>query len=175
ASLPLAGVGMAHKDIFAMRGRLPYCGTPAPVATAGNVTPEVQRLAQAGATTLAAVGMAEFACGATGESPHLPQPVNPVHPLAAVGGSSSGSGVAVAAGLCYASLGTDTAGSVRIPAATCGIVGFKPGRGVLPNTGTHPLAPSLDTVGVLARSARDAAQVFAAMLSPDQRQRLFSA
>src|SRR5690606_17792408 len=127
------------------------------------------------ATTLAAVGMAEFACGATGENPHLPRPVNPVDPLAAVGGSSSGSGVAVAAGLCYASLGTDTAGSVRIPAATCGIVGFKPGRDVLPNTGTHPLAPSLDTVGVLARSARDAAQVFAAMLPPDQRQRLFPA
>src|SRR5690606_35766522 len=119
------------------------------------------------------LAMAEFACGATGENPHLPLPVNPVDALAAVGGSSSGSGVAVASGLCYASLGTDTAGSVRIPAATCGVLGFKPGRGVLPDTGTHPLAPSLDTVGILARSAADAAEVFAAMLLPDQRQKLF--
>nr|MBF0685510.1 amidase [Pseudomonas sp.] len=172
-TLPLAGAALAHKDIFAMRGRLPHCGTPSPVATAGPATPVVQRLEQAGATTMAALGMAEFACGATGENPHLPQPVNPVDPLAAVGGSSSGSGVAVAAGLCYASLGTDTAGSVRIPAATCGVLGFKPGWGVLPNTGTHPLAPSLDTVGILARSALDAAEVFSAMLLPGQRQSLF--
>lgn len=171
-ALPLAGAGLAHKDIFAMQGRLPWCGTPAPVATAGPVTPVVQRLEQAGATTLAALAMAEFACGATGENPHLPLPLNPVDPLAAVGGSSSGSGVAVAAGLCYASLGTDTAGSVRIPAATCGVLGFKPGRGVLPDTGTHPLAPSLDTVGILARSAQDAATVFAAMLPPGRWQGL---
>lgn len=168
STLPLAGAGLAHKDIFAMQGRLPWCGTSAPVATAGPATTVVQRLEQAGATTLAALAMAEFACGATGENPHLPLPVNPVDPLAAVGGSSSGSGVAVAAGLCYASLGTDTAGSVRIPAATCGVLGFKPGWGVLPETGTHPLAPSLDTVGILARSTQDAADVYAAMLLPDQ-------
>lgn len=172
STLPLAGVGLAHKDIFAMRGRLPHCGTPAPVATAGPITTVVQRLEQAGATTLAALAMAEFACGATGENPHLPLPVNPVDSSAAVGGSSSGSGVAVAAGLCYASLGTDTAGSVRIPAATCGVLGFKPGWGVLPDTGTHPLAPSLDTVGILARSAQDASDIFSAMLLPGQRQSL---
>src|SRR5690606_18391427 len=84
----------------------------------------VRRLEAAGSHATAALSMAEFASGVTGENPNLPLPVNPVDPVAAVGGSSSGSAVAVAAGLCYGSLGTDTAGSIRIPAATCGVLGL---------------------------------------------------
>ncbi|EWM48456.1 amidase family protein [Bordetella holmesii 41130] len=115
----------------------------------------MQRLTAAGAAPLATLVMAEHACGATGENPRYPLPLNPLDPQAAVGGSSSGSGVAVAAGLCYASPGTDTAGSVRIPAATCGLLGLKPTAGRLPSIGVAPLAPSLDTVGLLARTAAD--------------------
>lgn len=171
-SLPLAGVGLAHKDIFAMQGRLPHCGTLTPQARAGATTTVMRRLSQAGSEPLAALAMAEFASGVTGENPNLPLPVNPVDALAAVGGSSSGSGVAVAAGLCYGSLGTDTAGSVRIPAATCGVLGLKPTRSLLPTLGCHPLASSLDTIGVIARSALDAAHIFAATLTSTQRKRL---
>ena len=160
ADLPLAGIGLAHKDIFAIGERLPHCGTANPVEAGGARTPAVRRLESAGATTLATLTMAEFACGATGENPNLPRPVNPIDADAAVGGSSSGSAVAVAAGLCYGALGTDTAGSVRIPAATCGVFGFKPGTDVLPTAGTHPLAPSLDTLGLLTRSVDDARMLF---------------
>ena len=179
-SLPLGGVGLAHKDIFIMQGRLPQCGTHIDDFTESQIerwhaqsanqgdSPVVRALEAAGSTTLAAVTMAEFASGVTGENPNLPLPVNPLDPDAAVGGSSSGSAVAVAAGLCYGSLGTDTAGSVRIPAATCGIVGLLPTRGVLSSKACFPLAPGLDTVGVLARSALDAAQLLANCLQPDE-------
>jgi Asp-tRNA(Asn)/Glu-tRNA(Gln) amidotransferase A subunit family amidase len=155
---PLSGAGLAHKDIFDTEDRFGGCGRPdqrqgRPIQRASAL--ELLRLA--GAAHLGALSMAEFACGATGENPHFPFPVNPVDPAAAVGGSSSGSAVAVAAGLTYASLGTDTAGSVRIPAATCGVLGFKPTRGLIAQDGVFPMAPSLDTVGVLSRSAADAA------------------
>lgn len=175
-ALPLAGVGLAHKDIFRLQGRAPGCGidpahwaAPAPGAAATLI----RRLDAAGSQPLAALAMAEYACGATGENPHYPLPLNPTDAEAAVGGSSSGSAVAVAAGLCYGSLGTDTAGSVRIPAATCGILGLKPTRGLLPAQGIAPLAPSLDTAGILARSATDAALIFENLLTPTQARRLF--
>ena len=91
----------------------------------------LRRLAGHGALNLGALAMAEHACGATAENPHAPALMNPLDSAAAVGGSSSGSAVAVAAGLCPASLGTDTAGSVRMPAATCGLIGLKPTPGRL--------------------------------------------
>jgi len=163
ARLPLAGVGLAHKDIFHMGGRAPGCGAAAEPARSRQAAGAVRRLESAGAATLAALVMAEHACGATGENPRQPLPRNPIDPAAAVGGSSSGSAVAVAAGLCYGSLGTDTAGSVRIPAATCGLVGLKPTPGRLSRSGVAPLAPTLDTPGLLARSAADAAALFAAL------------
>lgn len=192
-SLPLAGVGLAHKDIFVLPGRPPECGArhpwraasaasawaaPAWAAPASAVEASasdasapasvVTRLAAAGSQPLAALAMSEHASGATGENPHYPLPVNPLDACAAVGGSSSGSAVAVAAGLCYGSLGTDTAGSVRIPAATCGLLGLKPTRGLLPGDGVAPLAPSLDTVGVIARNADDASAVLRATLDAVQ-------
>lgn len=155
---PLSGAGLAHKDVFDTEDRFGGCGRPnkregRPIKRASAL----ELLRRAGAAHLGALSMAEFACGATGENPHFPLPVNPVDPAAAVGGSSSGSAVAVSAGLTYASLGTDTAGSVRIPAATCGVLGFKPTRGLIAQDGVFPMAPSLDTVGVLSRSAADAA------------------
>lgn len=160
-AMPLAGIGLAHKDIFTIRERRPRCGTAFIPDPALPASPVIQALENAGGTTLGATGLAEYAGGVTGENPNLPLPLNPVDPRAAVGGSSSGSAVAVAAGLCYGSLGTDTAGSVRIPAATCGIVGLLPTRELLPRAGCFPLSPNLDTVGILARSAMDAAQLLA--------------
>jgi len=162
--LPLAGVGLAHKDIFRLAERIPACGS----AHSWLHAPErpatvIGRLARAGSRSLAALSMAEYACGATSENPGYPDVVNPLDPQAVVGGSSSGSGVAIAAGLCYGSLGTDTAGSVRIPAATCGVLGLKPTNGALPLDGVAPLAPSLDSVGVLARGADDAARIWTAL------------
>ncbi|MEI7783677.1 MAG: amidase, partial [Betaproteobacteria bacterium] len=108
---------------------------------------------------LGALVMAEHACGATSANAHFERCINPLHPNAVVGGSSSGSAVAVAGGLAYGALGTDTAGSVRIPAATCGLVGLKTTQGLIPTQGLSPLAPSLDTIGVLARTVADAAEL----------------
>jgi len=168
---PLAGIALAHKDIFSLAGRAPGCGVhrgrdDASCAPATVIT----RLAQAGAAQSATLAMAPLACGATGENANDAQRVvNPVAAAAAVGGSSSGSAVAVAAGLCYASLGTDTAGSVRIPAATCGVLGLKTTAGLLSLEGVMPLAPSLDTVGILARHAGDAAALLR-VLAPQLRE-----
>jgi aspartyl-tRNA(Asn)/glutamyl-tRNA(Gln) amidotransferase subunit A len=156
----LAGVGLAHKDVFHMSGRWPDCGMKQPWRPSPQEALVARRLKKEGSGLLAALTMAEHACGATGENRHFPLILNPVSAEAAVGGSSSGSAVAVAAGLCYGSLGSDTMGSVRIPAATCGVVGFKPTQGLLPTTGMAPLAPSLDTVGILARNPDDAATLF---------------
>lgn len=157
---PLAGVGLAHKDVFHMSGTSPSCGMKQPRRASRHEATVTRRLKKEGSSVLAALTMAEHACGATGENRHFPLILNPLSADAAVGGSSSGSAVAVAAGLCYGSLGSDTMGSVRIPAATCGIVGFKPTQGLLPTAGMAPLAPSLDTVGILARDADDAATLF---------------
>lgn len=174
ASLPLAGVGVAHKDIFVLPDRLPGCGADGPPSgwSARRHATVVQRLTNAGAPPLAMLGMAPFASGATAENSAYPPMRNPIDPVAAVGGSSSGSGVAVAAGLCYASLGTDTAGSVRMPAATCGIVGLKTTHGLIPTQGVAPLASSLDTVGLLARSGPDLMVTLSGALTAVQARKL---
>lgn len=174
ASLPLAGVGLAHKDIFVLPHRLPGCGVGHPPLGWQPAGPAsvVQRLAAAGAAPLAMLGMAPFAGGATAENDAAPPMRNPIDIDAVVGGSSSGSGVAVAAGLTYAALGTDTAGSVRMPAATCGILGLKTTHGLLPDRGVAPLAPSLDTVGVLARNSADLMATFACTLNAIQARQL---
>ena len=164
---PLRGVALAHKDIFDLPARAPGLGV-----TRGRADPARQRaaalarLAQSGAHQSAALAMAAHACGATAQNPHLPRAINPLNPAWAVGGSSSGSAVAVAAGLTYFSLGTDTAGSVRIPAATCGLWGLKTTHGLIDTTGCAPLAPSLDSIGVLARHADDVREALRC-LAPD--------
>ncbi|HVR49055.1 MAG TPA: amidase [Pseudorhodoferax sp.] len=165
---PLSGVALAHKDVFETGERAPALGRPACGARPGPQALALQQPAAQGASYLGALAMAELACGATAENPHAPALRNPLDPAAAVGGSSSGSAVAVAAGLCQASLGTDTAGSVRIPAATCGLVGLRPGQQRISAQGVAPLAPSLDTVGIVAASAEDAAHVLAALDPADR-------
>lgn len=156
ATGPLAGVGLAHKDIFDLPGRAPGLGRGHGARVPGRATAAVlECLSRHGATQLATLALAEYACGATGDNPQLPRCINPLQADAMVGGSSSGSAVAVAGGMAYGSLGTDTAGSVRMPAATCGVLGLKTTHGLLPLDGVFPLAPSLDSVGVLARTADD--------------------
>ncbi len=168
---PLAGIALAHKDIFSLQGRTPGCGMDGGrIDTASTPATVISQLQQAGAAQSATLVMAPLACGATGENAAAEtRVVNPLDAAAAVGGSSSGSAVAVAAGLCYASLGTDTAGSVRIPAATCGVLGLKTTAGLLGLEGVLPLAPSLDTVGILARNAADLAVVLR-VLAPQLRE-----
>lgn len=129
---------------------------PNPAANAACV----DRLLEAGWQAVAKTHTVELAYGGWGTNRAVGAPWNPwdsqVHRIP--GGSSSGSAVCVAAGLCDLGLGTDTGGSIRMPASACGIVGLKPGRGLVPLTGVHDLAPSLDTVGTLARSVAMAAE-----------------
>jgi aspartyl-tRNA(Asn)/glutamyl-tRNA(Gln) amidotransferase subunit A len=153
---PLAGVALAHKDIFDLKGRSPGLGRDRGHAKPGIQTARaIATLEQAGALNLGALTMAEDACAATGQTVNLPTPLNPLGKHLAVGGSSSGSAVAVAAGMVYASLGTDTAGSVRMPAMTCGVMGLKTTHGLISTQGASPLSPSLDSVGILARNVQD--------------------
>jgi aspartyl-tRNA(Asn)/glutamyl-tRNA(Gln) amidotransferase subunit A len=130
----------------------------------------VERLLMAGWSVVGKTQTVELAYGGWGTNRAVGAPWNPwdaqVH--RAPGGSSSGSAVAVAAGLCDAALGSDTGGSVRIPAAVCGVVGLKPGRGLVSLTGVHPLSPALDTVGTLARDVATAARALAAISGPDR-------
>jgi Asp-tRNA(Asn)/Glu-tRNA(Gln) amidotransferase A subunit family amidase len=164
ASGPLAGIGLAHKDIFNMANWRPGVGHDLGKVVAGLApATAIARLTAHGASALATLSMAEYACGATAENTRMAQPVSPLMAKALVGGSSSGSAVAVASSMVYASLGTDTAGSVRIPAATCALLGLKTTHGLIPTQGVHPLAPSLDGIGILSRSAGDAAQLLEAV------------
>jgi len=119
--------------------------------------PVVAALKQAGAVILGKTNMHEFAYGVTTENPHYGPARNPWDLQRIPGGSSGGSAVALAAGLCYGSIGTDTGGSIRIPASLCGVVGLKPGLGRVNPEDVIPLSPTLDFVGPLARSAQDAA------------------
>ena len=157
---PLAGIGLAHKDVFSLEGRQPGEGHDTGKSAPGLFPATcISRLDKSGAANLGALFMTEYACGATAENTKLPPCFNPVHRDLALGGSSGGSGAAVASGMVYASLCTDTAGSVRIPAMTCGVMGLKTTHGLVSLDGVGALAPSLDSVGVISRSARDAQAV----------------
>ena len=123
----------------------------------------VARLRAAGATIAGKLNTHEFAFGATTTSPHFGPALNPWNPEHICGGSSGGSAAAVAAGLVDASLGTDTAGSVRIPAAFCGVTGMRPSWGLVPTRGVVPTAWSLDTVGPLAWSAEECERLLETM------------
>jgi Asp-tRNA(Asn)/Glu-tRNA(Gln) amidotransferase A subunit family amidase len=163
----LRGVALAHKDIFDLAGWAPGLGHSQGRSDPGRQPAQaIARLTHAGATQLATLGMAEYACGSTGHNPRMPPITNPLGLQLAVGGSSSGSAVAVASELVYGALGTDTAGSVRIPAATCALLGLKTTHGLIPTQGVQPLAPSLDSVGLLTRSADDARAMLAALTAP---------
>lgn len=153
---PLRGLTFAVKDLIDTAGSITGAGNPDWRGThtaAKSNAPVVQHLLEAGATLVGRTITDELAFSLEGENFFEGTPVNPVAPDRLPGGSSSGSAVAVAAGLVDFALGTDTGGSVRVPAAFCGIYGFRPTHGVIPTAGVVPFAPSLDTVGWLVRDA----------------------
>lgn len=155
---PLAGVPVAIKDIVDVAGATTTAGAhPAFHRHASSDAALVARLRAAGAVLIGKTGLHEFAYGVTNINPHYGPVRNPWDLARIPGGSSGGSAAAVAAGLCAGAVGTDTGGSIRIPAALCGITGFKPTYGAVPLDGIIPLAWTLDHAGPLARSVRDAA------------------
>ncbi len=151
---PLTGVPFFTKDIFAVAGRRMGAGSRAPhLEVAREDALAVARLRQAGAVLLGGTALLEFALGLP--HPAIPATANPWDPERTAGGSSGGSAAAVAQGWACFALGTDSGGSVRIPASYCGVVGFKPSYGWVPTEGVFPLAPSFDHVGFLAQSCAD--------------------
>jgi len=153
---PHAGVPITVKDVFDLTGSVTSAGSQLLKgrAPADQDALVVQRLHQAGFIIVGATNMTEFAYSGLGINPHYGTPLNPFerHVRRIPGGSSSGAAVAVSDGFAAASIGTDTGGSCRIPAALCGLVGFKPTAARIPRAGVYPLAPSLDTVGTLGVS-----------------------
>ncbi|MDQ6681020.1 MAG: amidase, partial [Pseudomonadota bacterium] len=161
----LAGVPVAIKDLMAVAGMPLSAGSAAFERRPAPADAEiVARLKRAGAVVIGMTNLHEFAYGITSDNPHFGRVVNPAAPQRIPGGSSGGSAAAIAAGIVRAAVGTDTAGSIRIPAACCGITGFKPSYDALPRRGVLDLAPSLDHVGPMGRSVEDCAALFAAML-----------
>jgi aspartyl-tRNA(Asn)/glutamyl-tRNA(Gln) amidotransferase subunit A len=166
----LHGIPLSIKDLFATKGVRTTAGSkvlenwiPDHDATA------VERWREAGAIILGKTNTHEFAYGVTTDNPFYGPTRNPWDPEKVPGGSSGGSGAAVAASLCTASLGSDTGGSIRIPSAVCGIVGIKPTYGRVSRNGAIPLAWSIDHVGPLAKSVEDAAILLKALAGPDPR------
>ena len=151
---PLLGLPVAVKDMIDVAGHPRGNGNPSAMAGPPRAAdaPVVTRLRRAGADVFALSSLLEFAAGA--QHPDLAEARNPVDPSRTAGGSSGGSAALVGAGVCPAALGTDTGGSVRIPAAYCGVVGLKPTFGLLPVEGVEPLSPTCDHVGVLGRDVR---------------------
>jgi aspartyl-tRNA(Asn)/glutamyl-tRNA(Gln) amidotransferase subunit A len=165
---PLHGIPICLKDLFFTRGIRTTAGSK----ILRHFIPEhnaavVDRLFDAGAVLLGKTNLHEFAYGATNINPHFGPVHNPWDVRRMSGGSSGGSAAAVVAGLAVASLGTDTGGSIRIPAAACGCVGLKPSHGRVPLCGVIPLAPSLDHVGPICRCVQDAGLVLEAVAGAD--------
>ena len=161
----LAGVPVAVKDLMHVKGMPLTAGSRAMDGEIARRDAEiVARLRRAGAVIVGLTNLHEFAYGITSDNPRFGRVVNPVAPTRIPGGSSGGSGAAIAAGIVPLAVGTDTAGSIRIPAACCGIVGFKPSYDALPREGVFDLAYSLDHVGPMGRTVEDCAVMFAAML-----------
>jgi len=164
----LRGVPLAHKDMYYDAGKVVTCGSKIRrdfVATTTSTA--LQRLKDAGAIRLGSLQMAEFAYGPTGHNAHYGPVHNPWGIDHITGGSSSGSGSAVAARLTFAALGSDTGGSIRMPAHFCGVTGLKTTYGRISRAGAMPLSQSLDTVGPLARSAEDCALLLGLMAGAD--------
>ncbi len=153
---PLHGLPLTVKDLFPTLGMPTRAGTRAPLPPLPEEAQAVGRLREAGALLFAKTNMQEIALGITGENPWTGPVRNALDPSRQAGGSSSGSAVAVALGIGLASLGSDTGGSIRIPAGFNGIVGFKPSYGRVSAKGALPLSPSTDHVGPLTRTVRDA-------------------
>jgi len=164
----LHGVPLAHKDMYYEAGKVVTCGSRIRrdfVAT--TTATALQRLKDAGTIRLGSLQMAEFAYGPTGHNAHYGPVHNPFALDHITGGSSSGSGSAVAARLTFAALGSDTGGSIRMPAHFCGVTGLKTTVGRVSRAGAMPLSQSLDTVGPLARTAEDCAVLLGLMAGAD--------
>jgi aspartyl-tRNA(Asn)/glutamyl-tRNA(Gln) amidotransferase subunit A len=163
---PLDGALVSIKDLFDVAGEVTRAGSKV-IAEEGKPAqrdaPVVQHLRAAGAVILAKTNMTEFAFSGVGCNPHFGTPGNPADRARIPGGSSSGGAVAVADRMCEIAIGSDTGGSTRIPAALCGIVGFKPSRRRVPTQGAFPLSYTLDSIGPMARSVADCANADAVM------------
>lgn len=148
----LAGVPIGLKDLIEHGGRVNTCGSAFYREVAETSAPCVQRLESAGAVIVGRTGLHEWAFGFSSENPHWGPVRNPWDPNTSTGGSSGGSAAAVAAGIVPIAIGTDTGGSVRVPAGLCGTYGLKVSHGRVPLGGVFPLVPTIDTVGPLANS-----------------------
>jgi aspartyl-tRNA(Asn)/glutamyl-tRNA(Gln) amidotransferase subunit A len=166
---PADGIPLAVKDMFDTAGLVTTYGSIMFAEHVPERTAEaVARLEAAGYATVGKTNLHEFAYGISSQNPHFGTVPNPVAPGRLAGGSSGGSAAALAAGLADAALGTDSGGSIRIPAAWCGVVGFKPSHGLVPLDGCFPLAPSFDHAGPLARSVPECTAMLTALV-PDFR------
>jgi len=155
------GPVVAVKDLIDVQGAVTTAGSPLPPdEPARRDAPLVARLRAAGCVVIGKTNLHEWAFGPTSDNPHFGPVRNPHDPARVAGGSSGGSAVAVAVGACAWAIGTDTGGSIRIPAGLCGVVGFKPSLGAIDMTGVVPLAWSLDTVGTLATNVASAFAAF---------------
>jgi aspartyl-tRNA(Asn)/glutamyl-tRNA(Gln) amidotransferase subunit A len=162
---PLDGTIVSIKDLFDVAGEPTRAGSrilaSAPPATADARV--VQRLRRAGAVIVGKTNMVEFAFSGVGTNAHYGTPANPADRTRVPGGSTSGGGVAVADALCEIAIGTDTGGSTRIPAALCGVVGYKPTKARIPTDGAFPLSTTLDSIGPMATSVAACARADAVM------------
>src|SRR5271155_1254830 len=167
---PLDGTIVSVKDLFDVAGEPTRAGSkilPEEAKPATADAPVIRRLRADGAVIVAKTNMTEFAFSGVGANPHFGTPGNPADRSRVPGGSSAGAPVAVAGGMCEIAIGTDTGGSVRIPAALCGLVGFQPSRQRVPTAGAFPLSYTLDSVGPIARSVDDCAKADAVMAGED--------
>jgi aspartyl-tRNA(Asn)/glutamyl-tRNA(Gln) amidotransferase subunit A len=163
---PLDGTIVSIKDLFDVAGEPTRAGSKIlaeEAAPASTDAVAVQRLRAAGAVIVAKTNMTEFAFSGIGANPHFGTPGNPRDRTRIPGGSSSGAPITVADGMSEIAIGTDTGGSVRVPAALCGLVGFKPSRQRIPTVGAFPLSKTLDSIGPIARSVADCAKADAVM------------
>ena len=163
---PLDGAIVSIKDLYDVAGEVTRAGSRV-LADEGLVAaadaPVVKRLREAGAVIVAKTNMSEFAFSGVGANPHFGTPGNPFDRTRVPGGSTSGGAVAVADGMCEIAIGTDTGGSTRIPAALCGLVGWKPSKQRVPTEGAFPLSSTLDSVGPMAKSVAECALADAVM------------
>ena len=159
----MAGMPYVAKDMIATGRAEPSWGCARPLISKAPAAAVISRLDHAGASLVGTSEMTALAYEPSGMNAARGNVLNPWHVNYAPGGSSSGSAALLAAGCCFAALGSDTGGSVRIPAHCCGVTGLKPSWGRIPVEGTMPLAPSLDTIGLMARGVADLALLWQAL------------
>ncbi|MEO7270519.1 MAG: amidase, partial [Vicinamibacterales bacterium] len=160
---PLHGIPIAVKDLIDVAGTKTTSGSALPASEARVDAPVITRLREAGAIIIGKTNLHEFAFGTTSDETAFSPVRHPLDPTRSGGGSSGGSAVALATGMAFGALGTDTGGSIRIPSAVCGVVGLKPALGEVPIAGVVPLSRTLDHVGPMARSVADVILIYEAL------------